>query len=112
MIVCIPVDDVGWVGPAWGRAAQVAVADVQNGEIVSWDVHEVRWDIRHDEGTHGGHHARVVTFLREHGIEAVAVRAMGEGMTKVLHAMDIPVWFDADGPARDVALAIAAGESR
>jgi len=109
MIVCIPVDDGGGVGPSWGRAAKVAVGDVQHGEIVAWDEYEVGWDVAHDQGGHGAHHARIVTFLREHGVEAVAVRAMGEGMTRVMKAMDIPVWSDADGRARDVALAVAAG---
>ena len=108
MIVCVPIDGGGGIGPSWGRAAQVAVADVKSGGIVSWQVCDVGWDALHDQGTHGAHHARIVTFLREHGVEAIAVRGMGEGMVRVMDAMGIPVWFDADGPAREVVIAVAA----
>ncbi len=108
MIVCVPVDDAGQVSPGWGRAAKVAVADVQDGAIASWEVCAVGWDVLHDSGTHGAHHARIVTFLREHGVQAVAVEHMGDGMVRVMNAMGIALFFGAAGDAREVVLAVAA----
>ena len=100
MIVCIPVTLDGNVDPRWGRADWVAIADVQDGEIKTWRDVEVSWSTLHDEGTDGSHHARVVKFLRENGVEAVVVNHMGDGMTRMLKTMEIPVHLGAVGDAR------------
>lgn len=100
MIVCIPVTLDGNIDPRWGRADWVAIADVQGGKIQKWLEVEVSWSRLHDEGTEGSHHARVVKFLREHGVEAVVVNHMGEGMTRMLKTMEIPVYLGASGDAR------------
>jgi len=91
MIVCAPVSKDGMIDPRWGRADWVALADVVDGEIVSWQEIEVSWSRLHDEGTSGSHHARVVTFLRDHHVEAVVANHMGEGMLRMLDAMRLPV---------------------
>lgn len=100
MIFCAPVTSEGMIDPRWGRADWVALADVVNGEIASWQVVEVSWSRLHDEGTPGSHHARVVTFLRDHGVEAVVVDHMGDGMVRMLDTMRLPVHSGAAGDAR------------
>jgi predicted Fe-Mo cluster-binding NifX family protein len=100
MIVCIPITLDGNVDPRWGRADWVAIADVQGGEIKTWLEVEVSWSKLHDEGTEGSHHARVVKFLKENGVETVIVNHMGDGMTRMLKTMEIPVHLGAMGDAR------------
>ena len=104
MIVCAPVTTEGVIDPRWGRADRVAVAEVVNDEIVSWQEVEVSWSRLHDEGTPGSHHARVVTFLREHQIKAVVANHMGDGMVRTLDAMSLPVHLGAVGDARAAVL--------
>jgi predicted Fe-Mo cluster-binding NifX family protein len=105
MIVCAPVTKEGMIDPRWGRADRVAVADVADDEIVSWQEVEVSWSRLHDEGTPGSHHARVVTFLREHHIEAVVANHMGDGMLRTLDGMGLPTHLGAAGDARAAVLA-------
>jgi predicted Fe-Mo cluster-binding NifX family protein len=107
MIVCTPVTNEGMVDPRWGRADWVAVADVVDGEIVSWQEVEVSWSRLHDEGTPGSHHARVVTFLREHHVEAVVATHIGDGMVRLLDSMGLPVHLGAAGDARAAVQAVS-----
>jgi len=100
MIICAPVTNEGTIDPRWGKADWVALADVADGEIVSWQEVEVSWSRLHDEGTPGSHHARVVTFLRDHHVEAVVVNHMGDGMVRMLDTMSLPVHMGAAGDAR------------
>src|SRR5450756_3260229 len=100
MILCAPVTSEGMIDPRWGRADWVALAEVVDGEIVSWQVVEVSWSRLHDEGAPGSHHARVVTFLREHDVEAVVVDHMGDGMVRMLDPMSLPVHMGPAGAAR------------
>ena len=100
MIICAPVTNEGMIDPRWGKADWVALANVADGEIVSWQEVEVSWSRLHDEGTPGSHHARVVTFLREHDVEAVVVNHMGDGMVRMLDTMSLPVHMGAAGDAR------------
>jgi predicted Fe-Mo cluster-binding NifX family protein len=109
MIMCTSVTNEAMIDPRWGRADRVAVADVVNGQIVSWQEVEVSWSRLHDEGTPGSHHARVVTFLREHKVEAVVANHIGDGMARTLATMGLPVHLGAVGDARAAVLA-AAGE--
>ncbi len=101
MIICAPVTANGEIDPRWGKADRVAVVDVQSGEIQSWSEIEVGWSHLHDSGTHGSHHARIVTFLKENKIEAIVANHMGDGMVRMLETMKIPVYFDASGNARE-----------
>ncbi|NMM25166.1 MAG: dinitrogenase iron-molybdenum cofactor [Phycicoccus sp.] len=100
MIFCAPVTSEDMIDPRWGRADWVALADVVDGEIMSWQVVEVSWSRLHDEGGPGSHHARVVTFLRDHDVEAVVVDHMGDGMVRMLDTMQLPVHSGAAGDAR------------
>jgi len=105
MIVCTPVTKEGLVDPRWGRADRVALAEVVNGEILSWQEVEVSWSRLHDEGTPGSHHARVVSFLREQHVEAVVANHIGDGMVRMLATMSLPVYLGAVGDAREAVLA-------
>jgi predicted Fe-Mo cluster-binding NifX family protein len=100
MIVCAPVTEEGMIDPRWGKADWVAVANVIDGEIDTWQVVEVSWSRLHDEGTPGSHHARVATFLREHEVEAVVANHIGPGMVRMLDTMSLPVHLGAAGNAR------------
>jgi len=100
MIVCVPVTPDGEVDPRWGRAARVAVATVEAGRITAWEEHAVAWDVLHDVGTEGGHHARVATFLKGHGVEVVVAGHMGPPMAQMLAKMRILARTGAQGEAR------------
>lgn len=110
MIVCVPVTPAGEIDPRWGRAALVAIADVQDGGLTSWQEIEVGWDTLHDAGTEGGHHARVATFLLEHGTEVVVAHHMGDPMLHMLAAMGVDVRLGVSGNARDAVLAVTPGQ--
>lgn len=96
------------VGAGWGRARAVAVATVTDGHIDSWQVEDVRWDIAHDQAGEGSHHARVVRFLRDHGVQAVVTGHMGPPMAAMLGKLGVLAIVDASGDARAAALAGAA----
>lgn len=105
MIVATPVDEAGQSGHAWGKAHWIGVAAVEAGSLTSWQVHEVAWDVAHDLGTHGSHHARVVRFLQEQGVQAVVVDHVGEGMYRMLTTMGIPILQASPGDAKASVLA-------
>lgn len=107
MIVCAPVTSEGMIAPGWGRADWVAVADVVDGEIITWQEIEVSWNRLHDEGTSGAHHARVVAFLRDQHVETVVVDHMGDGMVRMLDTMSMPVHQGASGDARTAVQAVS-----
>ena len=108
MIVATPVTATGQSAPAWGKAHWIGVASLVNGAVTTWQVHEVAWDVSHDEGTHGSHHARIVRFLKEHAIEAVVVDHMGPGMVQVMETMRIPLLPASPGDAQASILAAVA----
>ena len=110
MIICAPVTQAGEIDPRWGKAARVAVTDVQDGAFASWEEIEVGWDVLHDAGTEGGHHARVARFLQEHGAEVVVAHHMGDPMLHMLAAMGVDVRLGASGNAQSAVLAAAAGQ--
>ena len=92
------------VGGGWGKAQRIAIATVEDGAVTNWVEHDVRWDVAHDEGTEGSHHARVVTFLRENGVQVVATGHMGPPMARMLGTMGIRTVVDATGDPHEVAL--------
>ena len=100
MIVCVPVTPDGDVDPRWGRAARVAIATVEGGRITAWEEHDVAWDVLHDVGTEGGHHARVATFLKDRGVEVVVAGHMGPPMAQMLAKLRILARTGARGGAR------------
>ena len=107
MHVCIPVTSDGQVDPRWGRAARVAVCHVQDGSLVSWEEFAVAWDRLHDEGTEGGHHARVAHFLRDNRVDTVAAGHMGDPMVQMLERLGIAVRLGIGGDAREAAIQVA-----
>ncbi|MHA6522855.1 NifB/NifX family molybdenum-iron cluster-binding protein [Tessaracoccus sp. G1721] len=109
MIVATPVTQDGRSAQAWGKAHWVGVADVREGAVAHWSIHEVAWDESHDAGTHGSHHARVVRFLKDQVVEAVVVDHMGEGMARMMRTMGIPVLPASPGDARESVLAAITG---
>jgi len=108
VIVATPVTEAGLSAAAWGKAHWIGVANVEDGQVGAWQIHEVAWDASHDEGTHGSHHARIVRFLKEQGIQAVVVDHMGEGMQRVMHTMGIPLLPASPGDAQASVLAAVA----
>jgi predicted Fe-Mo cluster-binding NifX family protein len=110
MNVCVPVGPDGQVGDGWGRAPRVAVAEIRDGSIRAWTEHDVRWDALHDVGTDGGHHARIATFLKDHGVEVVVAGHMGPPMQQMLMKMRIVARLGVTGDAREAVLAQASLE--
>jgi predicted Fe-Mo cluster-binding NifX family protein len=108
MKLMIPVNPDGTTDARFGRAHWVAVAEVADGAITSWQVHEVSWDVLHDEGSHGSHHARVMTFLNDEQIEAVVSAEMGAGMARMLHSAKLPILPSRPGDAQAALLAAVA----
>lgn len=102
MIIATPVTPDGNVDPRWGRAHTMALAQVENDELVGWSEVEVNWDVLHDEGTEGSHHARVVTFLRENSVEGVILYRAGEPMLNTMAKMGLVIATDAAGNAKDI----------
>lgn len=113
MNLMIPVRPDGSVEPRFGKAPMVAVAGVdESGAVTSWQTFQVDWDRLHDEGTEGSHHARIVTFLREHEVAAVVATHVGPGMQRTLNSMGLPMLLATDSDARTsvTAAVAAAGE--
>lgn len=101
MIVAIPVTPAGAVDPRWGRAHSVAIAQVEQDQIATWQVHDVAWDESHDESTHGSHHARIVRFLRESAVDAVVMHHCGQPMANTMTKMGLVLVWEASGDARE-----------
>lgn len=106
MRVCVPVTADGQVGPAWGRAERVALAEVVDGRILDWQEVDVGWDSSHDAGTEGSHHARVATFIRQERVQGVAAGHMGPPMQTMLGKLGVRVMLSAAGDAREAARAV------
>lgn len=104
MTICLPVTMDGQVGDGWGRASRVAVATATaTGAIESWEEFPVGWDVLHDEGGEGQHHARIAKFLMEHQVQRVISGHMGPGMVHMLDKMSIGTVLGVHGNAREVA---------
>lgn len=105
MIACVPVTSDGLVDPRWGRADWIAVAEVVDGKIESWQEIEVSWSRLHDEGTPARHHARVARFLTQNHVDAVVAHHVGDGMVRMLKTMGLALHLEASGDARAAVLA-------
>ncbi|HML50919.1 MAG TPA: NifB/NifX family molybdenum-iron cluster-binding protein [Propionicimonas sp.] len=108
MIVMIPVTEDGQSDSRFGRAHSVAVAQVDGDQITDWQVHEVEWDVKHDQVGHGSHHATVMRFFKEHGVEAVVVGDMGPGMAKMITSAKMAAFTTTPGDAKTSVLAALA----
>lgn len=109
MVVCVPVTPDGNVDGEFGRAARVAVMRVEDGVISEAEEHSVGWDVLHDTGPEGSHHARIARFLIEHGVQVVVAGHVGPPMVQTMGRMGIRVSMGASGDARAAVLAAAAG---
>jgi hypothetical protein len=96
MAICVPVLSDGTVDPRWGKADRLAVVEVVQGEIQSWEEFQVDWSVRHDEGSSARHHARVARFLIDHHV--------GDGMVRQLGIMKVALHLGAEGDARSAVL--------
>lgn len=99
-IACIPVTADGQVGHSWGKAPVVAIATFEGGRITHWRTEDVRWDLSHDEGTPGSHHARVARFVQDNAVTTVLVGHMGEPMQNMLAKLGVLVRLGVQGDAR------------
>jgi predicted Fe-Mo cluster-binding NifX family protein len=97
----------GRIAHTWGKAQTVAVGRVEHGALVGWELHAVGWDLLHEQGNEGSHHARVVTFLRSHAVQVVLADHVGAGMRRMLESMGITLVEQAQGDARAAMLAAA-----
>jgi len=111
MIVGVTTTPEGTVGGGLGRAQTMAVADVRDGAVVAWTAHHVGWGDLHGTGPEGTHHARIVRFVREHGLEGVVTSGLGEGMRTTMGKLGVVVRTDLAGDARAAAVAAAATPS-
>jgi len=99
--VCVPLALNGDIDPRWGRANRVAVAEVGDGVIDSWRETTVAWNIEHDQGTEGAHHARIARFLLDNHVDVVAAQHVGPGMQRMLDSMGIRLVVGLNGNARE-----------
>ena len=109
MIVCLAVTPDGLLGPRWGKAERVAVVDLRDDAIESWNEFQVGWAELHDLGPEGGHHARVARFLKEHEVEVVVAEHVGPGMQQMLGKMGIELHLAQGRRASDAALSVLGG---
>ena len=100
MVMCVPVMSDGQIDPRWGRAARVAIVDVEDGAVAGWREFDIAWDDLHDVGTEGAHHAPVASFPREQGVQTVLAHHMGPDM---LGRMGLTVRLGTSGDARQAA---------
>ncbi len=107
-VVCLTTLANGQVGGGWGRADNVALVTVENGVVVSREDIVVGWNALHDTETDGGHHARIVRFLREHEVTDVATGHMGDGMQNTLTKLGTRLHLGVEGDAEAIALATLA----
>ena len=103
MRVAIPITTDGQVDHSWGRAAHVAVFDVDDGVIVHERTFAVEWDRLHDAEGEGNHHARVARFLLDNKVDGVMAGHMGQPMLQMLERMGITTVLAVSGNARDAA---------
>lgn len=107
-IVVVPVTETAEVDHRFGKAPQVAVVVVEDGAITDWTEYSVGWDVLHDEGEHGTHHARIVRFMHEHEVTDAVAAHMGPPMQNTLGKLGVRLHLDLDGDARKAVLAAVA----
>lgn len=108
MILTVPVTSDGQVDRSFGKAVRMAVATVVDGELTDWQVNEVGWDVLHDQGEHGQHHARIVRFLKENGIQRVLFAHMGQPMQHTINKMGLELVQVGPMDAKDAIVQAAA----
>jgi predicted Fe-Mo cluster-binding NifX family protein len=107
MILTVPVAADGTIEMRFGKAPVMAVATVEDGAITDWQTHEVGWDVLHDMGEHGQHHARIVRFLKDNNVERVVFAHMGPPMQNTISKMKLTLVQAPIMDAREAVVAAA-----
>ncbi|EEJ53856.1 NifB/NifX family molybdenum-iron cluster-binding protein [Mobiluncus mulieris] len=108
LVVAVNVDGTT-VGGGLGRAREIAVASVTpDGKLSQWRVEGVGWDVWHDQGPHGSHHGRIVSFMRENQVSVVVSGHAGPPMVRTLLKLGILPVLGVGGDAQDAARSAAA----
>lgn len=108
-VVCAaPLGEDGTIDSSFGRARRMAVVRIEDGTVTGMQEELVAWDVAHDTGSEGSHHARVARFLLDHDVDVVLARHVGPGMAQMLGRMGITLRLGATGDVRASALAAAA----
>ncbi len=106
-VVAIPVTPDGGVEARFGRAPTMAIATVESGRITDWRTEDVGWDVLHDLGEHGQHHARIVRFMRDNSVTVAAAGHMGPPMVNTLGKLGLAVVLGVpEMPAKDAVLLV------
>lgn len=104
LVVAVNIDGTS-VGGGLGRARELAVASVDADEKLSaWRVETVGWDVLHDQGSHGSHHGRIVTFMRENRVSVVVAGHAGPPMVNTLLKLGILPFLGVGGDAQAAAV--------
>lgn len=111
MILTVPVTAAGQVDQRFGKAATMAVATIADGQLVDWQLHEVGWDVLHDQSEHGQHHARIVRFLKDNEIQRVIFAHMGQPMLHTITKMGLELVQVPPMEAREAVIQAAALQS-
>jgi len=111
MIIAVNVSG-SLVGSGLGRAKTIAIATVEDSQILSWEEFDVGWDVSHDQMTvgrngqpsHGSHHGAIVSFMKQHHVEAVITGHAGPPMAHTLDLMGIRLIQNVVGDAKQAVL--------
>lgn len=114
LAAAVAADSLSLVG--LGRAPRVALIDVVDGAVAGHEMLDVQWDVLHGDHHHhdggrlapgeGSHHARIVTFLREHAVEGVMASHAGPPMVNTLARLGLP-FLTGEGDALELAVEAA-----
>lgn len=104
----------GKVNPHFGRADQMALADVEGVKITQWKVVDTPFANMHrDHDHHGGsgghtpnpsHQSTIKQFLLDHDVDVVFVGHAGPGLQKVKDETKMNVVTGAQGDAREAVM--------
>ena len=109
MKLTVPIADDGQIDPRFGKAVRMAVGTVaDDGQLTDWQINEVGWDVLHDQGEHGQHHARIVRFLKENQIDRVVFAHIGQPMMHTIDKMGLQLVEAPIMDAKDAILQAAA----
>jgi predicted Fe-Mo cluster-binding NifX family protein len=100
MTIAIPVTAEGTVFERLGKAPLVATCVLRDGTVTDWTEHAVGWDQTYGVDVMGNHHARVMRFMKEHGVTTVVAADVCDSMRRALQAQGVIVHDGRTGDAR------------
>ena len=104
LIVCLPVHG-GLIDSRWSRADRLAIAQIRDGQIASWQEVEVGWSWLHNQPTPTAHQARIARVLHKHDVQVVLAEQIEDPMARMLHTSGLTVHLGCRGDARAAVLA-------